>query len=108
MSVRSGEGRTHIRIQERLDGLAWTLFSIIVGGLGLGLGLGVGFGVGLGALNSALFATVFPVVAFSGSFLLARSIWSVVTRRRERTLRELLDLISAQVPAQRERDEDRG
>ena len=92
VSVSWGEGRTHIRILERLHELAWIFFGSIVGGLGFGVGFGVG--VGLGAHGSALFATVFPAVALSGSFLLARSIWRVVTRRRERRLRELLDRIS--------------
>ncbi len=56
--------------------------------------MGVGLGVGIGALASPLFASVFPPVMLVGSFLLARGIFRAVTRRRERTLRKLLELIS--------------
>ncbi len=94
VSVRWADGRTHIRILERLHGLVGGLFGGTVGGLGVGMGLGVGLGVGLGALGSPLFATIFPPVVLVGSYLLARTIFRAVSQSRERRLRELLELIS--------------
>jgi hypothetical protein len=61
VTISSQSGRTRIRIEERLDQLAWALVGGITGGVGGGVGLGVGLGVGIGALQSALFAVAWPV-----------------------------------------------
>jgi hypothetical protein len=97
VTVTSRDGQTRIRIEERLHGMAGALFGGIVAGGGTGLGLGVGLGVGLGALGSAAFATLFPVGAIGGCYLLARSIFAAVSKRRRRVLLQLLDRITEYV-----------
>ncbi len=90
ITVSSTHGRTRIRIQERLNGLAGALF----GGFLDGGGGGVGLGVGIGALGSAAFAIAFPVAVISGSYALARTIFGSTARRRQRALRDLLDRLT--------------
>jgi hypothetical protein len=97
VTVSTREGRTRIRIEERLHGIAGGLFGGIMGGVGGGVGLGVGLGVGIGALGSAAFATVFPLAVITGSYLLARSIFGSLAWRRQRVLRELLDRLTEYV-----------
>ncbi|UCC83105.1 MAG: hypothetical protein JSW46_19490 [Gemmatimonadota bacterium] len=99
VTVSSRNGRTRIRIEERYSQLAGQLFGGIVGGVGGGVGLGVGLGVGIGALQSALFAVVWPVGVISGSFLLARTFYRSAVRRRQRVLRDLLDRLTETVEA---------
>ncbi|MEE9280060.1 MAG: hypothetical protein V3V67_07780 [Myxococcota bacterium] len=98
VSIRWGDGRTRIRIQERLHGVIGGLFGGIVGGVGGGVGLGAGLPIGLAALHSPLFAVTFAAVVIAGSVLLARGIFSVVARSRQRALRELLERLSDYVP----------
>ena len=97
VTVSSREGRTRIRIEERLHEQAARLFGGIIGGVGGGVGLGVGLGVGIGALGSAAFATVFPLMVITGSYLLARSIFGSTAWRRQRLLRDLLDRLTDHV-----------
>ncbi len=97
--ISSRDGRTRIRIEERLNQLAGGLFGGIVGGGGGGIGLGVGLGVGLGALGSAAFAIAWPIGIIGGAYLLARSIYGSVVRRRQRVLRDLLDQLTEEVEA---------
>jgi len=97
--VASRNGRTRIDIEERLPGLAWGIFGGIMGGGGMGVGLGVGLGVGIGALGSALFSIAFPIGVMGGAYVLSRSIFGSVVRRRQRVLRELLDELTEEVEA---------
>ena len=99
VTVTSRDGRTRILIEERLSQLAAGLFGGIVGGGGLGVGLGVGMGVGLGVLGSAAFAITFPVAVIGGAYVLARTIYGSVLRRRQRVLRDLLDRLTERVTA---------
>jgi hypothetical protein len=99
VTVSSRDGRTRIRIEERISELAWSLFGGIIGGVGGGVGLGVGLGVGIGALQSALFAVAWPVGVITGSFLLARRFYRSAVRRRQRVLRDLLDRLTEAVEA---------
>jgi hypothetical protein len=91
------QGHTHLVVEERYGNLAGGLFGGIIGGVGGGVGLGVGMGVGLGALGSALFATLFPISVITGSFFVARSIFSSFVRKRARTLERLMDEMTALV-----------
>jgi hypothetical protein len=95
--VSSRDGRTRIRIEERLSQLAWAMFGGMIGGGGGGIGLGVGLGVGLGALQSALFAIIWPVGIIGGAYLLGRKVYRSTVRRRQRVLRELLDRLTEHV-----------
>jgi hypothetical protein len=94
VTVTTGDERTRIRIEERLGNLAGGLFGGIMGGGGGGLGLGVGFGVGIGALQSVAFAIAWPVGVVGAAYLLARSIYTSMVRRRQRVLRDLLDRLT--------------
>jgi hypothetical protein len=96
VSVRALRGDTQIVISERYGNLAGGLFGGIMGGVGGGVGFGVGFGVGLGALGSALFATVFPIAAVTGSYLIARTAFKGTVQGRVRVLNRLMeDLVMA-------------
>ena len=106
VSIRWGDGRTRIRIQERLHGVIGGLFGGIVGGVGGGVGLGAGHPIGLAALHSPLFALTFAAVVIAGSVLLARGIFSAVARSRQRALRELLERLSDYVPYRDDEEPD--
>ena len=96
VTVTSRDGRTRIRIEERLSTLAGNLFGGMVGGGGGGIGLGLGLGVGLG-LQSAAFAIAWPVGIIGGAYLLARSIYTSTARKRQRVLRDLLDRLTERI-----------
>lgn len=106
VSVHWGDGRTRIRIQERMHGLIGGLYGGIVGGVGGGVGFGAGFPIGFAVLHSPLFALGFAAVAIAGSALLARGIFSLVSRSRERALRDLLERLSDYVPYPEDDDVD--
>lgn len=91
VTVTAGRENTRIFIEERYGNLAGGLFGGIMGGVGGGVGIGVGLGVGLGALGSALFATVFPLAVFGGSYFLSRGIFSTFVRKRRRVLERLME-----------------
>ncbi len=95
--VRSGDGETIIRIEERLHAMAGALFGGLMGGVGGGVGIGVGVGVGLGALGSALFATVFPLGIVGISYITARSIFGSAARRRQKVLSQLAERLATYV-----------
>jgi hypothetical protein len=97
VTVSSRNGRTRILIEERLSQLAGQLFGGIIGGVGGGVGLGVGLGVGIGALQSVAFAVAWPVGVVGGAYLLARTIYRSTARRRQRTLRNLLEGLTAEI-----------
>ncbi|MGD2123078.1 MAG: hypothetical protein PVJ76_15095, partial [Gemmatimonadota bacterium] len=97
VTVSVGRGETRLSLEERYGNLAGALFGGIVGGGGTGVGFGVGFGVGLGALGSALFATVFPLVALGGTWALARGIFRHTVGNRMRKLTKLMNELVATV-----------
>ena len=94
VTVSSRQGKTQIRIEERLHGIAGGLFGGIMGGVGGGLGLGIGLGVGIEVLGSVAFAVAWPAGVIGLSYMLARGIFGSIARRRRRILRELLDRIT--------------
>lgn len=91
--VTSREGKTHIRIEERLNQLAGALFGGLVGGVGGGAG-GAGLGVALGVLGSAALAVALPLGAVAGSYFAARTIFSTMVARRREVLQDLLRHLS--------------
>jgi hypothetical protein len=95
--IASRDGRTRIRVEERLHQLAGGLFGGMMGGVGGGLGVGVGVGVGLNVLGSALFAVAAPLGVVGLSFLAARGIFSGISRRRQRALDALMTRLVAEV-----------
>jgi predicted lipid-binding transport protein (Tim44 family) len=91
VAVRVARGETRLVVVERYGNLAGGLFGGLIGGVGGGVGFGVGMGVGIGALGSALFATVFPIVALTGSYLIARTAFRSTVQGRMRVLARLMD-----------------
>ena len=91
--VASG-GKTLIRVEERLGGMATALFGGIIGGVGAGAGVGIGVGVGT-AIGSTLLAVGFPVFMLGGSYYLSRAIYGAYVKKERSKLRSLLDQLSA-------------
>ncbi len=86
--VTASGGRTLVRVEERYGGLAGGLFGGLVGGVGGGVGLGVGVGVGA-TLGSLVIGLGVPLVAFGGSYVLARTIFRQVVHGRRAALEAL-------------------
>lgn len=91
VSVSSRDGKTRIRIEERLHQLAGGLFGGVVAGAGLGVGLGVGLPLGINALGSVLFSVAFPLGSLAVAYLASRSIYRQISSNRSRFIDGLLD-----------------
>ena len=89
ITVTPRNGRTTIRIEEPLSGLAGGLFGGLMGGLGGGL-IAPAIGVGIGALHSGPIALALVGSAVSGSYLLARTIFGRMSHGRGQELQELM------------------
>jgi hypothetical protein len=89
ITVTPRHGRTTIRIEEPLGALAGGLFAGLMGGLGGGM-MGPAFGIGLGAFNSGSVAVALMAGGVSGSYLLARTIFGRMVRRRGESHQELM------------------
>lgn len=98
VTVSAKDGETLIRAEERLHGLAGSLFGGLMGGMGGGIGFGVGMPLGIEVLGSAAFAVGFPVLVIGGSYFLARTILKRTGRTRRQVLSHLVDQIADQVP----------
>lgn len=96
--VSSGDGRTTIRVEERLSGLAGALHGGLVAGVGGGVGIGAGGALG-GILGSTALAVAFPVAIIGGSYAAARAIFAAQVRKRRRRMEELLDRLAERVAA---------
>lgn len=88
VAIAVRDGRTHVRMVERLGGLAGGLFGGLVGGAGAG-GLGV---------VVPLLATVDPTLGLiaapawiAGVYTIVRTIYGATARRRARHLSSLMD-----------------
>ncbi len=90
ITVKSRQGETLIRMEERMHQLAGAFFGGIMAGGGLSVGLGVGVGVGV-PLGLPIFATIFPFAAIGGSYVLARHFFGRSSRKRRKTLIRLMD-----------------
>lgn len=89
-------GKTGIRVEESTGGLAGGLFGGLMGGLGGG-STGLAVGVGLGALHSGLAAAGIFGVFLGGSYVLARTIFTSMSRRRALGLRALADRLASHI-----------
>ena len=89
VTISPRNGRTTIRIEERLGGLAGGLFGGLMGGVGGGT-TGISAGIGMGVLHSwGAFAGIWGGVVV-GSYLLARTIFGRVVRGRGEALQTLM------------------
>jgi hypothetical protein len=95
VSVRGG--RTRIAVQESLGPLAGAVFGGIGGGMGGG-GMGPIMGILAGGLHvhGAMIALVVPLW-LATTFVTARTVYSRMSRRRERVLEHLADRLAATV-----------
>jgi hypothetical protein len=98
VTVTPRNGRTTIRVEEPLGPLAGALFGGVMGGMGGGL-TGPAIAVGAAAFHSAILATGFAGAAIGGSYLLARTIYGRVVRRRGDRLQELMSRLAEHASA---------
>jgi hypothetical protein len=89
VTITPRNGRTTIRIEERLGPLAGGLFGGLLGGMGGGLTVPVTV-IGAALTHSAILATGLGGVIISGSYLLARTIYGKIVRGRGEKLHELM------------------
>lgn len=97
VTVACSDGETLIRAEERLHGLAGSLFGGLMGGFGGGVGIGVGLPVGIEALGSVAFAVAFPIGVLTTAYLAARGILKHTGKKRRRELEAMVDRIAAHV-----------
>jgi hypothetical protein len=98
ITVSPRNGNTVIRAEESLRGVAGGLFGGLMGGIGGGT-TGASIGVGLGVFHSAVIAGGMWASIFGGSYLLARTIFGRLARRRGDRLRAVVDRIAEHVAA---------
>jgi serine/threonine-protein kinase len=98
ISIAPRNGRTTIRIDERLAPLAGALFGGIMGGGGGG-SAGISIGIAMKAFGSLAIGFGFWGAAIAASYGLARAIYTRKARGREETLRALAEELAAQVRA---------
>ena len=96
--VVAGDGKTLIRVEERLGGLVGMLFGGIIGGVGAGAGVGIGVGVGA-AIGSTVLAVGFPILMLGGSYYLSRAIYAAHLKKERGKLQVLLDQLAAHAAA---------
>jgi hypothetical protein len=98
VTVSRVEGGTRIGLDARFGGLLGATLGGIGGGLGGGLGGPLGAAIGQ-LTHSSLAAAGTVGVALGLAFLLARSIYAAIVRRRARVLQQLIDHLSQQLAA---------
>lgn len=96
--ITGRDGRTQLRIEERYGQLLGGLYGGIVGGGGVGMGIGVGAGIGT-ALGSAIFVVGIPIALFSSSYVIARTLFRTIVRKRRKALTRLVDQVAEAVAA---------
>lgn len=93
VTITPRNGRTTIRIEERLGGLAGGVFGGLMGGIGGGM-TGIAAGIGFGVLHSGLaFAGIWGSVV-GGSYLLARTIYGRVVHGHGEALQTLMSRLA--------------
>lgn len=98
VSVTPRNGRTTIRIEEKLGALAGGLFGGLVGGLGGGMS-GAAMGIGLGVFQSGLVTAGIMTGLLGGSYVLARAVFSRMSRSRGAQLQTLMSRLVEHVAA---------
>ncbi|MGD2135878.1 MAG: serine/threonine-protein kinase [Gemmatimonadales bacterium] len=106
LSITPRRGTTRIYLEEQLANVAGGLFGGIMGGGG-GAGLGISFPLAIETLHMPALAALFGVIAVSGSWGIARSIFVSVANRRRAELEALADRLVEQL-AETARDGDLG
>lgn len=99
ITVTSSGGKSVIRADEQLNQLMGGLFGGIMGGLGGGT-TGVWMGIGMGVLHSPLAAVGMVLCSLTGTYTLARALYSRAYRKRSEELSELLTRLATVAPAE--------
>ena len=94
-SVITRGGVTTIRVEEDMGNVAAGLFAGLVAGGGGGT-TGITVGIGMAVFQSAAIAGLLWVAVAGGFYALARTIFSSVTSKREKQLRELVGRLEDQ------------
>ena len=89
VAITARNGRTEIRITERLDNLSVVLFGALAVG-GSGVGIGISGAIGMGELGMPLVALAGGVAAVTACFGTARTLYSRSARKRRRELQRLV------------------
>lgn len=98
VAITARDGRTEIRITEKLDSLSTALFAGLAVGGG-GVGVAVSGAIGMGELGAPLVFVGGAVAAVGGFYGLARTLYSRSARKRRRELRRLLGrLVDLSIP----------
>jgi len=97
ISIVPRNGRTVIRADESLQPLAGGLFGGIVGGGGGGVGGGVGMPLGIALTHSPLAGFGFFGAAVVSAYLVARTLFVSIRRKREQELSDLLHDMAAHI-----------
>lgn len=98
VTVSPRNGNTVIRAEESLRSVAGGLFGGLMGAVGGGT-TGLSLGVGVGVMHSALVAGGMWASIFGGSYVLARTIFGRVARKRGDRLRAVVDTIAEHITA---------
>ena len=91
--VTSRGGQTRISVQERVGEMAGGLFGGIMGGGGGG-GTGMIVGIGVGVLGAGPIVVAIAAGWVGSMYLLARTIFRTVTRRKRAELDDLADRLA--------------
>jgi serine/threonine protein kinase len=95
VSVFPRNGKTTIRVSERIGRLAGALFGGIMGGYGGGTG-GIWMGIGAGAFHSPAYGGLMWAGNMVIAYVTARTVFGSKSRKRYDTLRALTEMLGAQ------------
>jgi hypothetical protein len=96
VTVTPRGGKTYIWVDETLGNLAGGLFGGVMGGGG-GAGGGISLGVLAGELGLVGVGVGAALLAVSGSWMIARSIFRAIARKRSNQLEQLGDRLAARI-----------
>ena len=96
VTVAARDGRTVVRVEERLGQLAGGVFGGGMGGFGGGLGFGLGLPLGIEVLGSAAVAVAFPLGILGLSYVGARAVYRHLVRGRRKALAALVHDLAAE------------
>jgi len=96
LTITPRGGTTRLYIEEHLGNIAGALFGGIMGGGG-GSGLGLSFPLAIESLHVPALAALFAAISVGGTWVLARSIFVSVERRRRTQLEALADRLADHV-----------
>jgi len=94
--VAAKDGETHVRLEERLDQFALTLFSGTLGGVGGGVGFGAGLPLAA-ALGSLLLGIPILLGVLGLTHMGTRPIYRAFVRKRRKAIDEMMEEVTREV-----------